>query len=92
MGTRTSSLEVQIDEATRNWVTNHVESVVGPLNERLEGIAASLAQLLIQQQYANRGDRNSRFSRLGKMEFPKFHGEDLKGWMFKVKQFFAIDA
>ncbi|GJY46869.1 reverse transcriptase [Tanacetum coccineum] len=31
-------------------------------------------------------------SRLGKMEFPKFHGEDLKGWMFRVKQFFAIDA
>ncbi|GJY63672.1 retrotransposon-related protein [Tanacetum coccineum] len=73
-------------------VTNHVESVVGPLNERLEGIAASLAQLLVQQQYANRGDGNSRFSRLGKMEFPKFHGEDVKGWMFRVKQFFAIDA
>nr|GEV33763.1 reverse transcriptase [Tanacetum cinerariifolium] len=46
---------------------------------RLEGIAASLAQLLFQQQYANRGDVNSRFSRLGKMEFPKFHGEDEKG-------------
>ncbi|GJR79839.1 gypsy/ty3 retroelement polyprotein [Tanacetum coccineum] len=46
VGTRTSSLEVQIDEATRNWVTNHVESIVGPMNERLKGIAASLAQLL----------------------------------------------
>ncbi|GJU92132.1 hypothetical protein Tco_1304555 [Tanacetum coccineum] len=34
----------------------------------------------------------SGFSRLGKMEFPKFHGEDVKGWMFRVKQFFAIDA
>ncbi|GJS61428.1 gypsy/ty3 retroelement polyprotein [Tanacetum coccineum] len=92
VGTRTSSLEVQIYEATRNWVTNYVESVVGPLNERLEGIAASLAQLLVQQQYANRGDRNNKFSRLGKMEFPKFHGEDVNGWMFRVKQFFAIDA
>ncbi|GJR37171.1 gypsy/ty3 retroelement polyprotein [Tanacetum coccineum] len=92
VGTRTSSLEVQIDEATRNWVTNHVESVVCPLNERHEGIAASLAQLLVQQQYANRGDGNSRFNRLGKIEFPKFHGEDVKGWMFRVKQFFAIDA
>ncbi|GJZ62090.1 gypsy/ty3 retroelement polyprotein [Tanacetum coccineum] len=26
------------------------------------------------------------------MEFPKFHGEDVNGWMFRVKQFFAIDA
>nr|GEV35960.1 hypothetical protein [Tanacetum cinerariifolium] len=92
VGTRTSSLEVQIDEATRNWVTNHVESVIGPLNERFEGIAASLAQLLVQHQYANRVDGNSRFTRLGKMEFPKFHGEDVKGWIFRVKQYFAIDA
>ncbi|GJZ70612.1 hypothetical protein Tco_0634463 [Tanacetum coccineum] len=60
VGTRTSSLEVQIDEATRNWVTNHGESIVGPMNERLEGIAASLAQLL-----------NSNMP----IEFIKTHGE-----------------
>ncbi|GKA00791.1 retrotransposon-related protein [Tanacetum coccineum] len=39
VGTRTSSLEVQIDEAIRNWVTNHVESVVGPLNKELKFFA-----------------------------------------------------
>ncbi|GKD59969.1 gypsy/ty3 retroelement polyprotein [Tanacetum coccineum] len=32
------------------------------------------------------------FGRLGKMEFPKFHKEDVKGWMFRVKQFFVVDA
>nr|GEV02422.1 gypsy/Ty3 retroelement polyprotein [Tanacetum cinerariifolium] len=81
VGTRTSSLEVQIGKATRNLVTNHVDSIVGPMNKRLEGIPASLAQLLLQQQYANRGDVNSRFNRLRKMEFPKFHREDVKGWI-----------
>nr|GEX49252.1 EamA domain, WAT1-related protein [Tanacetum cinerariifolium] len=43
-------------------------------------------------QYANRGDGKSRFNRLGKMEFPKFHEDDVKGWMFRIKQFFSIDA
>ncbi|GKA01485.1 gypsy/ty3 retroelement polyprotein [Tanacetum coccineum] len=92
VGTRNSSIEAQIDEATRNWVTNHVNSIVGPLNEKIEGIATNLNQLMLQQQYVNKGKGNSRFSRLGKMEFPKFYGEDVKGWMFRVKQFFAIDA
>ncbi|GKC16107.1 hypothetical protein Tco_1012889 [Tanacetum coccineum] len=33
----------------------------------------------------------SRFSRMGKLEFPKFYGEDVKGWLFRVKKFFAVD-
>ncbi|GJX76509.1 hypothetical protein Tco_0323320 [Tanacetum coccineum] len=33
----------------------------------------------------------SRFSRMGKLEFPKFYGEDVKAWLFRVKQFFAVD-
>nr|GEX60804.1 reverse transcriptase [Tanacetum cinerariifolium] len=35
--------------------------------------------------------RMRRFSRLGKLEFLKIHGDDVQGWMFRVKQFFAID-
>ncbi|XP_071924436.1 uncharacterized protein [Coffea arabica] len=30
----------------------------------------------------------TRFSRL---EFPRFHGEDLQGWLFKIEQFFEVD-
>nr|GEY21302.1 hypothetical protein [Tanacetum cinerariifolium] len=41
--------------------------------------------------YYTKEEGTSRFSRLGKLEFPKLHGDDVKGWMFRVKQFFAID-
>nr|GEX28714.1 putative reverse transcriptase domain-containing protein [Tanacetum cinerariifolium] len=37
------------------------------------------------------GEGTSRFSRLGKLEFPKFQRDDVKGWLFRVKQFFAND-
>ncbi|GJW82976.1 putative reverse transcriptase domain-containing protein [Tanacetum coccineum] len=38
------------------------------------------------------GSSNGRFSRMSKLKFLKFSGEDMKGWMFKVKQFFTIDS
>ncbi|GJT55980.1 MAK10-like protein [Tanacetum coccineum] len=55
--------------------------------------------MMLQQQYMNgdinrlkNGEGSSRFSRLGKMEFLKFYGDYVKGWMFRIKQFFAIDV
>ena len=29
---------------------------------------------------------------MSKIEFPKFNGEDVKGWMSRCKQFFKIDG
>ncbi|GJU96765.1 hypothetical protein Tco_1321521 [Tanacetum coccineum] len=34
---------------------------------------------------------NSQFSRVTKIEFPKFRGEYVRGWLFKCKQFFKVD-
>ncbi|GJT56777.1 reverse transcriptase [Tanacetum coccineum] len=73
VGTRNSGMEVHVDETTRNWVTNHVNSIVMPLNEKIDNLTNSVNQLLLQQQYVNRGEGSNKFSRLGKMEFPKFH-------------------
>ncbi|GKA55268.1 gypsy/ty3 retroelement polyprotein [Tanacetum coccineum] len=43
-------------------------------------------------QRQNNGDqRTMQFSRLAKVEFPKFGGEDVRGWMFRCEQFFAIE-
>ena len=30
-------------------------------------------------------------SRMTQVEFPKFSGDDVRGWMFRCEQFFAID-
>ncbi|GJV03303.1 gypsy/ty3 retroelement polyprotein [Tanacetum coccineum] len=34
---------------------------------------------------------NSQFSIVTKIEFPKFGGEDVRGWLFKCEQFFKVD-
>ncbi|GJX09585.1 immune-associated nucleotide-binding protein 9 [Tanacetum coccineum] len=37
------------------------------------------------------GRQANQFGRLAKVEFPKFHGDDVRGWVFMCKQFFLID-
>ncbi|GJY39911.1 retrotransposon-related protein [Tanacetum coccineum] len=41
----------------------------------------------------NQGDQrqNMQFTRFTKIEFPKFGGDDVKGWMYKCEQFFKVD-
>ncbi|PWA89970.1 hypothetical protein CTI12_AA060100 [Artemisia annua] len=39
---------------------------------------------------ANNGNQQL-FSRVTKVEFPKFGSDDVKGWLFKCKKFFKID-
>ena len=34
---------------------------------------------------------HNAYGRLTKLEFPRFNGDDVKGWIFRVKQFFSID-
>ncbi|GJY73408.1 hypothetical protein Tco_0477839 [Tanacetum coccineum] len=45
--------------------------------------------LMIQLRIGLKGSEGT--SRIGKLEFPKFYGEDVKGWLFRVKKFFAVD-
>lgn len=33
----------------------------------------------------------TQFSRLTKLEFPRFLGDDVKGWIFRCNQFFKLD-
>ncbi|GJS64833.1 reverse transcriptase [Tanacetum coccineum] len=44
-------------------------------------------------QVVNHGTRRqaNQFGRLAKVEFPKFHRDDVKGWVFKCEQFLLID-
>ncbi|GKD51287.1 hypothetical protein Tco_1280263, partial [Tanacetum coccineum] len=81
-------------------VTDHVSQATNELNQKIDAVNTSLNGILSQMHFlvndvnklrGGEGTSTSRFSRLGKLEFPKFHGNDVKGWMFRVKQFFAID-
>ncbi|GKA65823.1 hypothetical protein Tco_0765530 [Tanacetum coccineum] len=44
-----------------------------------------------QKQTMNQGRQANHFGRLAKVEFPKFHEEDVRGWVFRCDQFFHID-
>jgi len=37
------------------------------------------------------GNSNHTLSRLSRVEFPKFWGEDVQGWIYKCEQFFEVD-
>ncbi|GJU67757.1 putative mitochondrial protein [Tanacetum coccineum] len=92
VGTRTSAIEPHIDDSVRNWVTRQ-------LNERFDTLTNMINEMVLTQQFlvidVNRlksGEGSSRFSRMSKLEFPKFYNEDVKGWIYRVKQFFDVDG
>ncbi|GKF93223.1 gypsy/ty3 retroelement polyprotein [Tanacetum coccineum] len=45
-----------------------------------------------QQSDNQRGLNNMQYSRVTKIEFPRFRGEDVRGWLFKCEQFFKVDG
>ena len=34
----------------------------------------------------------NNFSRLSRIDFPRFDGEDVQGWLYRCEQFFELDA
>nr|GEV27077.1 zinc finger, C3HC [Tanacetum cinerariifolium] len=46
---------------------------------------------LQQNQVMNQGRQANQFGRLAKVKFPKFQGDDVRGWAFKCDQFFSIN-
>nr|GEW55164.1 hypothetical protein [Tanacetum cinerariifolium] len=86
--------------ATRSIVsTSNNED--GGVNERLRSLEESLDQvkravqeLVTMNQGGNGNGRNqnhNQFTRMTKVEFPKFSGDDVKGWIFRCEQFLSID-
>nr|GEW99443.1 putative mitochondrial protein [Tanacetum cinerariifolium] len=56
VATRNSSVEVHVDENTRNYVT----SVVTPLNEKIDNLSTRIEELMLARQYNHNGEGTSR--------------------------------
>lgn len=58
------------------------------LRELITGLSVQLLQL------ANRTNDNggNNLSRLSRVDFPKFEGEDIQGWIYRCEQFFELDS
>nr|GEW51609.1 reverse transcriptase [Tanacetum cinerariifolium] len=73
----------------------------GGVNERLRSMEKTLAQItramqemVTMNQGLNGNGRNqnqNQFTRMKKVEFPKFSRDDVKRWIFRCEQFFSID-
>ena len=72
VGTRNSSLEPQIDETVKNWVTTHVDEKFNEINSRLTDLMTQMHFVVQDVNRMKGGEGSSRFSRMGKLEFPKF--------------------
>ncbi|GKG43452.1 hypothetical protein Tco_0480136, partial [Tanacetum coccineum] len=78
--TRTIASTSTTDESVTR---QYVEDTLAQIRQMITGLGAQ----------NNLGARQaSQFNRLVKVEFPKFYGEDVLGWIFKCDQFFLIDS
>ncbi|GJT98868.1 gypsy/ty3 retroelement polyprotein [Tanacetum coccineum] len=57
---------------------------------RQDALAADVQRLNGETGTSNRPN-NTRMSRIAKIEFPKFYGDDPTGWVYRCNQFFKVD-
>ncbi|GJR91414.1 hypothetical protein Tco_0215425 [Tanacetum coccineum] len=84
-----------LEEETKRFL---VETIAGMVEGSLANIQRSMADManditalsLQNTQMENRGPQLNH-SRMAKIEFPKFSGEDVKGWVFRCEQFFLLE-
>ncbi|XP_071718914.1 uncharacterized protein [Rutidosis leptorrhynchoides] len=92
------------DDITKEFVTETVNASIADLNKTIAELTERLNSVLLQQNYITgdqvrnmNGEGTSRrgslqLTRITKLEFPKFQGEDDKGWVYRCNQFFFVDG
>ncbi|GKA42379.1 putative mitochondrial protein [Tanacetum coccineum] len=66
--------------------------VSNSVGEKLSGVKGVIGGDSMDVDGGATFEGSSRFSRMSKLEFPKFYGDNVQGWMFRVKQFFSLDV
>jgi len=47
---------------------------------------------IVESRCSNSNNGNFNFSRLFKVDFPRFDGEDVQGWVYRCQQFFEVEG
>ncbi|KAJ0622270.1 putative retrotransposon gag domain-containing protein [Helianthus annuus] len=73
-------------------------TAINQLNLNLQTMFDSLKQQLESFQLQNNNNNHiqmhhhdQRLSRIGRLDFPKFNGDDVDGWIYKCNHFFLFD-
>lgn len=102
----TTRNDTELKEFMTDLIRSSVEGlnyVVEANSRALLEVQNNINGILLQQQYLTedvrklKGDGNGsrggqlQYSRLAKVDFPKFSGDDVKGWIYRCQQFFKVD-
>ena len=83
-----TALEQPVNAQNATNLEAQVQSLTNCFNTMMANFTVMSTEMLRMRS----GEGSSRYSRMGKMEFPKFYGDDVKGWLYRIKQFFIIDG
>ncbi|GKD29925.1 hypothetical protein Tco_1240703, partial [Tanacetum coccineum] len=84
------SRENNVNDSTKRYI---IEALAG-IRRGMEEMLNQIAGISLQNQVVNGGGnrQQTQYSRMTKVEFPKFSGDDVRGWIFRCEQFFLIDT
>nr|GEV14308.1 retrovirus-related Pol polyprotein from transposon 297 family [Tanacetum cinerariifolium] len=77
-----------VDANTRRYVEEALARIRRSMDEMLNQIHG----ISLQNLTGAANKQQTQYSRLTKVEFPKFSGDDARGWIFKCERFFLIDT
>ncbi|KAM0006718.1 hypothetical protein Hdeb2414_s0002g00054401 [Helianthus debilis subsp. tardiflorus] len=72
--------------------TDENKAAVAQIHLQLQSLIDKITSMETNRgMVVNNGYQEQRLSHLGSLDFPKFNGEDVEGWVYKCNYFFEID-
>ena len=75
-------------------VKNYLDNALAEIRQSLVTLTNTITTMTApnnQLGNSTMGRQPQQYGRMAKVEFPRFQGEDVRGWIFKCEQFFLID-
>nr|GFA13690.1 hypothetical protein [Tanacetum cinerariifolium] len=95
VNTRNASLSPLITLESLQEQLQQLQQTISTVLTNQSVVNTEIQALKNEEENSNRRGsqtHNTQYVRMSKIEFPKFHGEDVKRWVYRCKQFFKIDG
>nr|GEZ08286.1 hypothetical protein [Tanacetum cinerariifolium] len=99
VATRNTSIKPTVEPHVQNWVNNKIyaqltrfrEVTVAIQNAIVVALSGPAGDAMRRNDECTSRGTQPQFTRMTKIEFPEFGGDDVRGWLYKCEQFFEID-
>nr|GEZ23961.1 hypothetical protein [Tanacetum cinerariifolium] len=100
VATRNTSIKPIVETHVQNWVNNQINAQLTRFREEVTvtiqntivvALSGPAGDAMRRNDEGTRRGTQPQFTRMTKIEFPKFGGDDVRGWLFKCEQLFKID-